>query len=114
MSDISKCNGDNEWGTCPMRDSCARYTAPVNQFQCFMTTPFFFEQGIPTCGYYWRDETKSPAEPMSVGQVISRMEERIKYLKQDNDRLSVMVDRLSLDLGLKEHGFVAAEREDDE
>ena len=40
MADIAKCSGESpEYGTCPWRDRCKRYTAPVDVHQAWIACP---------------------------------------------------------------------------
>lgn len=57
MADITMCNGTG----CQVKESCYRYTAPVNeQRQSYFTeVPLYYDHdtGMESCDYFWERES---------------------------------------------------------
>lgn len=53
MADITMCKGTG----CKVKESCYRYTAPVNEHRqsYFLGVPLYYdhETGIESCDHYW-------------------------------------------------------------
>jgi len=53
MPDITKC--DNK--TCPLKDTCYRFTAEANQFrQAYCNFSYDTIEGHTTCDHFWDNE----------------------------------------------------------
>lgn len=119
MTDVAKCSGvSNQWGTCPRRDACVRYTSTPSEMQAYMETPFEYddEDGSMVCGWFWQNRAVPTSRDPSPEQVIAQLKERIVDLRGQNAKLRDMNDRLIMDLGLREAGYIrkGEEREDRE